>query len=37
MKIAVAYENGNVLSISDIQDNLRFMKQMDRTLLKKKL
>lgn len=37
MKIAVAYENGNVLNISDIQDNLRFMKQMDRTLLKKKL
>ena len=37
MKIAVATRMEMFLSISDIQDNLRFMKQMDRTLLKKKL
>ena len=38
MKIAVAYENGNVFEhFGHSKDNLRFMKQMDRTLLKKKL
>lgn len=37
MKIAVAYENGNVFEHFGHSRQLRFMKQMDRTLLKKKL